>query len=373
LAAITIDSPERQYRLDIDGLRSIAILSVVLFHAGISRFSGGFTGVDIFFVISGYLIGGHIFSEIHSNTFSFLRFYQRRAKRILPAFYLVLAFILLAALVLMSPYEAHQVGYNAIAATLSGTNILLWKINGYFDTTTRVNPLLMTWSLGVEEQFYAVIPVLMIVLARIRKNWMLPTVLCACLVSLLISQLELASHARFVFYMLPARAWELGAGVALAVFELSRKRITLTKQTILIVSLSGLTLMLVPVFLLSEHTPFPGVAALPSVLGTVLLLATPASWINRRLLSMAPFVFIGRVSYSWYLWHWPMLALMRLLHAGSTNELSIRDALLTVAAAFCLSVVSYYWLLARKWESVRFTRLSEKRRIRFSWRPSVAL
>jgi len=152
------------YRPDIDGLRAVAILSVVLYHAGMPLLSGGFTGVDIFFVISGYLIGGHIFSELISGTFSFLRFYQRRAKRILPAFYVVVSFSFLAAIVLLSPLEASLFAKMAITSIFSVSNIyLLWSFN-YFQSASELNPLLMTWSLGVEEQFYAIIPLLMVLL-----------------------------------------------------------------------------------------------------------------------------------------------------------------------------------------------------------------
>ena len=147
-------SDGRSYRPDIDGIRAIAILSVVLYHAGVPLLSGGFTGVDIFFVISGYLIGGHIYSELRTGRFSYLRFYQRRAKRILPAFYLVLAFTMLAAMVLLSPTEVSSLGQTAFAATMSGSNVLFWRTTGYFNPTNELNPLLMTWSLGVEEQFY---------------------------------------------------------------------------------------------------------------------------------------------------------------------------------------------------------------------------
>ena len=140
-------APGRLYRADIDGIRAIAILSVALYHAGVPMVSGGFTGVDIFFVISGYLIGGHIFSEVRTNSFSYLRFYQRRAKRILPAFYAVLAFILLVSLVLGLPEEARETARSSFAATLSASNILFWASLSYFSPNSQLNPLLMTLSL----------------------------------------------------------------------------------------------------------------------------------------------------------------------------------------------------------------------------------
>ncbi|HEY1255042.1 MAG TPA: acyltransferase, partial [Terracidiphilus sp.] len=180
-------TPQRGYRPDIDGLRAVAILSVVLYHAGVPVTSGGFTGVDIFFVISGFLIGGHINSELHSGSFSFLRFYQRRAKRILPAFYAVLAFTILAGLFLLSPHEFHFFAASAFAATLSLSNLFFLRyLEGYFRVRSDFHPMLMTWSLGVEEQFYAVIPLLMLLLARIRRNLIIPVIMVVCLLSFLL-------------------------------------------------------------------------------------------------------------------------------------------------------------------------------------------
>jgi len=366
-------SSDRAYRPDIDGLRALAILSVVLYHAGVPGVRGGFTGVDIFFVISGYLIGGHIYAELRAGCFSYLSFYRRRAKRILPAYFAVLAFILLVALVLLSPLEAAQTARSAFAATLSASNVLFWATANYFAAKTELNPVLMTWSLGVEEQFYAVIPLLMVLLARIRRNWLLPAVLATCALSFVFAWSLLGRYPMMVFYTLPARAWELGAGVALAAAELNRKRRPLprpgaptqepshpsrkdkdaarverpshstTRRGALaeLASLGGLAMMLAPVFLLTPATPFPGPAALPSVLGTAMLIAVPASWINRRLLSLRPLVFIGKVSYSWYLWHWPLLALVRILYDGTPT---VAASLLTVAAALAVAALSYYWI-----------------------------
>ena len=333
------DRPVRSYRPDIDGLRALAILSVVLYHAGVPGITGGFTGVDIFFVLSGYLIGGHIDSELRAGSFSYLRFYRRRTKRILPAFFAVLAFILLAALVLLSPLEAAQTARSAFAATLSASNILFWITANYFAPKTELNPLLMTWSLGVEEQFYAIIPWLMVLLTRIRRNWLLPAILATCALSFFFAWSELGRSPMLVFYMLPARAWELGIGVALAVAELNRKQDALPGPIAQLISLTGLASILAPVFLLTAATPFPGPAALPSVVGTALVLAVPDSWINRRLLSLPPLTFIGRVSYSWYLWHWPLLAFLRVVYGGDPPQPA---RLLTVAASLAPAVLSYY-------------------------------
>ena len=332
---------ERSYRPDIDGIRALAILSVVCYHGGLPWVTGGFTGVDIFFVISGYLIGGHIFAELRSGNFSFLRFYQRRAKRILPAFYAVIAFSILAALFLLSPAEVITFGHSSFAATLSASNFYFWRMGSYFDPASEFSPMLMTWSLGVEEQFYAVIPLLMVLLARIRRTWLLPAALVICVLSFLLAVFEIHHYPGMAFYLLPARAWELGAGVVLAVLELSRKRVSLPAALTQLASLAGLALMLAPVFLVSAHTTFPGVAALPTVLGTVLVIALPASWINRHLLSLPPLVFVGRISYSLYLWHWPLLTFLRIACGERPPQWA---SYLAIVAAFAAAVLSYYFI-----------------------------
>jgi len=339
-----LDSSGRSYRPDIDGLRAVAILSVVLYHAGVPGITGGFTGVDIFFVISGYLIGGQIYAELRGGSFSYLRFYRRRVKRILPAFFAVMAFILLAALLVLSPQEVAQTARSAFAATLSASNILFWMTANYFTPKAELNPVLMTWSLGVEEQFYVLIPLLMVLLARVRRNWLLPAILATCALSFLIAWSELGRSPMMAFYLLPARAWELGIGVALAAAELNRKRhslpIRLSSQ-IEAISLVGLALLLAPIFLLTAATPFPGPAALPSVLGAAMVLGVPGSWINRHVLSLPPLTFIGKISYSWYLWHWPLLAFLRIVYGGDPRH-SAR--LLAIAASLGLAVLSYYFI-----------------------------
>jgi peptidoglycan/LPS O-acetylase OafA/YrhL len=351
----------RSYRPDIDGLRALAILSVVSYHSGVPGITGGFTGVDIFFVLSGYLIGGQICSELRAGDFSFLRFYSRRAKRILPAFFAALAFILLIALVLLSPLEFAQTARSAFAATVSASNILFWATVNYFAPKTELNPLLMTWSLGVEEQFYATIPLLMAVLTRCGRKWLLPAILATCSLSFLLAWSLLDRAPMQAFYMLPARAWELGAGVALAVTELNRKRQSIPALLAEPMSMAGVTLLLAPILLLTADTPFPGPAALPSVLGTAIVLAVPGSWINRRLLSLAPLTFIGRVSYSWYLWHWPMLAFLRIVYGGEAP----RAALLLAAGASLFPAVLSYYFIERPFR--RSSRPPTPLLIRYAW------
>lgn len=341
MTTLKSNSSDRSYRPDIDGIRAIAILSVLLYHGRMPWITGGFTGVDIFFVISGYLIGGHIFSELLTGNFSYLRFYQRRAKRILPAYYAVLTFTILAAMFLLSPTEASEFGRSAFAATLSASNLIFWHFSGYFASKSDLNPLLMTWSLGVEEQFYVVIPVLMVLLARIRRSLLWPAILIVCAMSFLCALFMLPSYPTLVFYMLPTRAWELGAGVALAVAQLNRKLTFPPGAATQVMSLAGLTLIAVPMFMLNTKSPFPGLTALPSVLGSAIVMAVPSSWINQRLLTLPPLVFVGRISYSLYLWHWPLLAYLRVIYG---DELRPTASCLAIALAFAGATLSYYFI-----------------------------
>jgi peptidoglycan/LPS O-acetylase OafA/YrhL len=304
--------------------------------------SGGYSGVDIFFVISGYLIGGHIFSELRSGTFSFLGFYRRRAKRILPAFYVVLAFTILARFFFLSPFENHLFALSAVSASLSVSNIFFLRyLHDYFNAGTSYHPLLMTWSLGVEEQFYAVIPLLMVLLSRIRRSLLLPAILAVCILSFLLAWQQVSLHPSDAFYLLPERAWELGIGVALAVMEQTRRTLSLPAPLAHLLGTTGFILMLFPIFLLNANMPFPGPAALPSVLGTAMVIAFPDSWINRRLLSLPLLVFIGRISYSWYLWHWPLLCYLRI---ASWDHVPAYAALTAVVCSLAAAILSYYFI-----------------------------
>jgi peptidoglycan/LPS O-acetylase OafA/YrhL len=333
----------RAYRSDIDGLRAIAILSVVCCHAGVRWLSGGFTGVDIFFVISGYLIGGHIYGEINQGKFSYLEFYRRRAKRILPPLYVVLGVMLVAGSLLLAPLEFRQLGEYAAATTASALNILLTRGVDYFNRRSALNPLLMTWSLGVEEQFYLVIPLAMVLLARLRRTLMLPMVAVVIIFSFTSSWILLAEHPQDAFYTLHARAWELGVGVGLAILESNAGRLQLHRlnASTNAVALLGLAFLTIPFFVYTPFTQFPGPTALPSVLGTALVIATANSWLNTRILSTRPIVFIGRISYSYYLWHWPLLAFLRIINGGI---LPLSWGLCGAVVALGLSILTYYFV-----------------------------
>jgi peptidoglycan/LPS O-acetylase OafA/YrhL len=358
------------YRKDIDGLRAIAVIAVVLFHARVSLFSGGFVGVDIFFVISGYLIGAHIYRDVSKGQFSLARFYQRRAKRILPALFTVLLFCYGMSFLLLSPMEMRRFGAFAASSLLSVSNIVAWHQWNYFTSWALQYPLLMTWSLGVEEQFYIFFPLLMLVLYRLSRSrerneeqnrkFMFWTVLVAAVFSCALSVMATLSDstvgmqhswmhvggASEAFYLLPYRAWELAAGVLMALYEARASsaadagnfyggsRFSDLRGAV------GAAALLVSIFWYGPGTIFPGASAIVPVIGAVLVLSAPNSWLNRTILSSKPFRWIGLVSYSWYLWHWPLMSFGNI----------VTDKPLGSGTMVCLGLVA----LGCAWLSYRF-------------------
>jgi len=295
------------YRADIDGLRAIAVLSVVAYHAGVPLFTGGFVGVDIFFVISGYLIGGIVEREMRAGVFSFTGFYARRARRLLPALAGVLLFGYGSAALLLAPSETLDYARSALATIFAVSNVLFWKGGGYFSLAAEHDPLLMTWSLGVEEQFYICFPIVLVLLFRLWRQHVYVALGVLSTMSLALSVWATHHTPTAAFYLLPARAWELGAGILLVLRLPSRIGPVLADGQ----GIVGLALILLPIFGYNPHTPFPGLAAVPPVLGAVLLIAVPQSWVNRMVLASPPMVLLGLISYSWYLWHWPLLTFAR--------------------------------------------------------------
>lgn len=326
------------YRRDIDGMRAVAVLSVLAYHYGLSA-PGGFVGVDVFFVISGYLIGSLLYRQATGGTFSYLAFYTRRARRILPALLAVLAVTYAAMLLVATPSDLRDYGKTALATLLSLSNVQLWRAFNYFHPTAELNPLLMTWSLGVEEQFYLVAPVVMLLLPRLALRGRL-IVLCSLIaVSLALAGWAVRLDPGAAFYLLPTRAWELAAGVLVGVLEIHGIGRRIRGWAGEALALAGLVLILVPVMAYDRQTPFPGWTALPPVLGCALLLSTPASALNRRLLALPPMRAIGLVSYSLYLWHWPLISMARLMVGQEQPSLSVRLALLAMSGV--LAAASY--------------------------------
>ena len=301
------------YRPDIDGLRAIAVLSVVVFHAGIGAIPGGFVGVDVFFVISGYLIGGHIYAEAVTGRFRFGAFYARRTRRILPALFAMLLTVFALGLALLTPLELRELGKEAASSVFGLSNLLFYTGGGYFAPAADLDPLLMTWSLGVEEQFYVLFPFVVLLAVRFGRRVPLPVVAALSLMSLAGSLALMPVNAKACFYLLPPRMWELGLGTVLALWERRPGHAALERARAEPLGLAGAALLAAALFLYRPEFAFPGWFVLLPTVGTVLLIATRASAINRLVLSQPAIVFVGKVSYSWYLWHWPLFWLNRLL------------------------------------------------------------
>lgn len=334
----------------IDGLRAIAILAVVAFHAEVPGIPGGFVGVDIFFVISGYLIINHIVQEMAAGKFSFAQFYARRALRLLPPLFLtIFAVAAVAPILLASPYEWEWFAQSAVAASLFVSNFYFLTRQGYFDIDAFEKPLLHTWSLSVEEQFYLAVPLLLFACfyfaARSRTNVYRVLAVAALLVfavSLIGCIIQTTPGRRnYAFYMMHWRAWEFAAGGVIGFLQsgiLARIRPEIANA----MGFAGLAIIAASVLLIRESNPFPSYLPLFPVLGTVLVIAagfsapgTPAA----RLISFRSFTFIGLVSYSWYLWHWPMISLARIAQYGDP---SLARDLTMAALSFGLAVITYY-------------------------------
>ncbi|KAF1029083.1 MAG: O-acetyltransferase OatA [Pseudomonas sp.] len=294
------------YRRDIDGLRAVAVIAVVLFHFGFPGFTGGFVGVDIFFVISGYLITSIIWRERESGRFSFINFWARRARRILPALFVMMFGALVVGWFLLAPSDYEELGRSIHNQVIFISNLFFMRQDGYFDTASDMKPLLHTWSLSVEEQFYIVFPLLLMVLASRLKHWRL-VLFVLLLISLAASVWAVPRYPEKAFYLLPLRAWEMLAGAVLAVMPVRARRAG--PMMAQVVSLIGLALILVAVFAYNANTAFPGAAALLPVLGVVGLIWANGQQVTlaSRLLGSRVLVGIGLISYSWYLWHWPVL------------------------------------------------------------------
>ncbi len=301
-----------RYRAEIDGLRAVAVLPVILFHAGFDVFSGGFVGVDIFFVISGYLITTIIVAEIKAGNFSIVNFYERRARRILPALFFVLACSLPFAWMWLVPQDLKSLSQSLVAVMLFSSNILFWKTSGYFESAAELKPLLHTWSLAVEEQFYLFFPLLLMAVWRFGPRRVLPLLAVAALASLAIAHWGSAAQPDAAFYLLPTRGWELLIGAFAAVCLLDERTWQPGRLASEAGSALGLALLLYSIFLFDKDTPFPSLYTLVPTAGTalVILFATPATRVG-RLLGRRALVGIGLVSFSAYLWHQPLFALAR--------------------------------------------------------------
>ena len=327
-----------RYRGEIDGLRAFAVGPVILFHAGFSVFSGGFVGVDVFFVISGYLITTIIADEIATGRFSIARFYERRARRILPALFVVILACIPFAWWLMDPFEMKEFGQSILGTATFSSNIYFLMKTGYFDTASEAKPLLHTWSLAVEEQFYILFPLLLLALWRFGQKAMGFVIAAVALISLVLAEYLLRTAPSATFFLLHSRAWELCIGALVALHLRNSDQPDLPLPFAQAASLVGLCMILLPVFLYDAATPFPGVTALPPVLGTALvILAAQKGTVTHRLLNARLFVGLGLISYSAYLWHQPILAFVRVY---TLDELSQPMAIVGIALSIALAAVT---------------------------------
>lgn len=329
----------QRYRADIDGLRAVAVVPVVLFHAGVPGFSGGYAGVDVFFVISGYLITQLILRDERAG-FSIVAFYERRVRRILPALYGVFLFTLLAALVLLPPYDLVNFSQSLSASSIFLSNIWFWKQEGYFTLGAQSQPLLHIWSLGVEEQFYLVFPIATMGVMRFAPGLFRPLLGAVCVGSLIASQLLINHIDHPSFYLPQFRAWELAVGALLAGEPVSVALPSYVREGGAAIGLAAIACTFV--FFRSD-TPFPGVNALLPVLGTAIYIDTNAARTTRagRALSITYIRSIGLISYSLYLWHWPILVFLHFSLAGIPSSL---DVSLAVGASVLAAVLSWRFL-----------------------------
>ncbi|NNC99934.1 MAG: acyltransferase [Gammaproteobacteria bacterium] len=330
-----------QYRPEIDGLRALAVVPVIMFHADIEMFSGGFVGVDVFFVISGYLITGIIHQDIQQGTFSIIHFYERRVRRILPALLVVCLVSIPLAWAWMPPDEFVDFSQSLIAVSIFVSNVLFWTESGYFEASAELKPLLHTWSLAVEEQFYVFFPLLLLLIRRFRgANVCLP-ILFLTIVSFALMEWASKTQPTANFYLLPTRAWELGVGALLAITApmwVDRAK----GQIPQFASILGLCMISYSIFSFDRSIPFPSIWALLPVLGTALLIVfTAPLTIAHNILSLRPIVGLGLISYSTYLWHHPLFAFARI---RSLDEISTFDYLTLMLTAIILACLTWYFI-----------------------------
>lgn len=327
------------YRREIDGLRALAVLPVILFHASFETFSGGFVGVDVFFVISGYLITTIILAELDQGKFSIVNFYERRARRILPALFFVVLVCIPFAWLWMLPSNMKDFSQSLIAVPIFASNILFWRETGYFDTAVELKPLLHTWSLAVEEQYYVLFPIFLILFWKLGKRLILVTLGLIFFASLALAHWGSYAKPAAAFYLLPTRSWELLIGVFTAFYLSKVNRKVFSKAASEFSGWLGVVLILYAIFAYSKATPFPGFYALVPAFGTclIILFATQQTTVGKFLGNKA-FVCVGLISFSAYLWHQPLFAFSRL---RSSTEPSVATFLALSVLALVLAYFSW--------------------------------
>ena len=327
-----------KYRAEIDGLRALAVVPVIFFHAGFDWFSGGFVGVDVFFVISGYLITTILIDDIESNKFSIVHFYERRARRILPALIAITFMTTIVAWLLLNPIDLRKVGDALLGVATFTSNIVFWLTQGYFAESAELNPLIHTWSLAVEEQYYVLFPVFLLLTWRFGKNKVFWLIIIMALVSLLISEWGWRNNASANFYLAPTRAWELLAG-SISAFIIHKRGVQSNNWLASV----GLIAILFSIFFYDKNTPFPSIYALVPVLGVVLVVMYADQRTHvAKMLSIKGLVGIGLISYSAYLWHQPLFAFTRI--QLSEVDLSFFTSIILILITGFLSYLSWRFI-----------------------------
>ncbi len=327
-----------KYRPDLDGLRAFAVLSVVLYHAFPKAVSGGYVGVDIFFVISGFLISSILFTEITEDRLSFATFYGRRIRRIFPALSVCMAAVLAYGFVSLTPSELAQLGKHVFFGAGFLSNIVLWSESGYFDTATSLKPLLHLWSLGIEEQFYIFWPALLSTAFRMKVK--MGRLLAMFFVASFAINISLfLTNIADDFYLPVSRFWEFLAGAALV----WRTQIAFARNVRSWISFAGLAAVLTSVALFTPETRFPGWSALLPVAGTMaVIFAGPEALVNRIVFSNRAVIFVGLISYPLYIWHWPLISYAHVIRLSKPPTPLMATALLAVS--FLLAWATYRFI-----------------------------
>jgi peptidoglycan/LPS O-acetylase OafA/YrhL len=332
----------KNYREEIDGLRAIAVLPVIFFHAGFEFFQGGFVGVDIFFVISGYLITLLITNDLEKESFSIKHFYERRARRLLPALFLVLLVCLPVAWLWMLPADLKYFGQSLFSVSIFSSNFFFWLKTGYFDTTSELSPLLHTWSLAVEEQYYIIFPLLLMLIWKYKDATKMFLLLMLLVASLIFASYLSPLYPNFSFYMLPTRAWEILVGALIAFYCMKNDEKFLSEFLKQILSILGLALIIFSILIFDEQIPFPSLYTLMPVIGTgLIIIAAKNGTLVYQFLSFKPLVSLGLISYSAYLWHQPILAFARYKYVEDISSLIL---FFLCVAAILMAYVSWKFI-----------------------------
>lgn len=332
------------YRKEIDGLRALAVISIVFFHAGLSVFDGGFVGVDVFFVISGFLITSIIFKDVQQHKFSYLNFYERRARRLLPALFCVILVSIIFAWAWMLPNDITEFSQSILSVFFFVSNFFFWKDSGYFSTSSEFRPLLHTWSLGVEEQFYLIFPVILIICLAIKRTYAISILFLIGACSFAFSMWASIYKPTLAFFLIPARIWEFMLGSLAAMVVLTpRLHIHVQKQLLKeIIGAIGLGLIIYAIFYFKKRMAYPGYVAFIPTLGTTLVLIfSDQKTMIGKVLGAKLFVALGLISYSTYLWHQPIFAFVRL---RELEPLSIEVSTILIGLSFILGYLTWRFI-----------------------------